>query len=356
MDSLAELSKYKRLLDARIEQYCQELLSTSEGYTQYSRVAADGLCQILRRGGKRLRGALVMNAYEMVGGADRQVSLRAGLALELIHAYLLIIDDICDRSVMRRGGKSAHVVLTDYHKEHTLHGDSEHFGMSVAMNTAMLGAHLAQVELTKLDVDETIRLAVVREVNEVLAQTIHGQFNDLFNEAVQRVSETEVMQVLEWKTAYYSFLSPIVVGMRLAGVVEAPEVIKDYTRNLGLAFQIVDDVLGTFGNEFESGKSATDDMREGKVTLMVAYALEHATVNDRTEFLRWLGNEQITSEGLAVCKKIMQECGAVDYAKDSARSHADKAVAALDEAPTDWVARNVEFLRGLAEFIVTRSS
>lgn len=353
------LTAYKQLLDGVIITYCDELLNASEdGFTSYSRDVVATYCDILRRGGKRMRGALVMNAYQMLGGTDQQVSLKAAQAIEMVHAYLLIVDDVCDRSLMRRGGPSAHVLLTEQHRAMQMKGGSEHFGVSQALNAALLGSHLAQLELTKLGVPDQFKLEVLHDLNQALVVTLHGQINDIFNEAIQHVSELDVEHALLWKTAHYSFETPLQMGVTLAQADDpvAAEIIREYSNHMGLAFQIVDDILGTFGNSFESGKSAMDDIKEGKVTLLISRALERATMDQREQLLGALGNQKLTPDELDACRQIIEDTGALDYARQRANNHAARAVEALDKAPGSWSRDGVAFLRELAGFVTNRKA
>lgn len=353
------LAAYKQLLDNAINSYCDDLLHASEAdFTPYSRDVIATYFDILRRGGKRMRGGLVMNAYEMLGGTDQQVSLKAAQAIEMIHAYLLIVDDICDRSLMRRGGPSAHVLLTEQHRASQLRGGSEHFGVSQALNAALFGSHLAQMELTKLAVPDSYKLEVLYDLNQALTVTLHGQINDIFNEAIQHVSEQDVEHALLWKTAQYSFEAPLQMGVTLAQGNDpvATDIIHEYSNHMGLAFQIADDILGTFGNSFESGKSAMDDIKEGKVTLLISRALERATVSQREQLLQGLGNQKLTPDELDACRQIIEDTGALDYARQRASNHAAQAAEVLTKAPGSWSRDGVAFLRELAGFVTDRKA
>src|SRR5882757_2224696 len=138
--ALAALTEYKQQIDAGIAAYCDSLLRTiSADFGPYSREAALAFCSLLQRGGKRVRGALVITSYNMFGGTDHQVALTAARGAEMLHVYMLIIDDVCDRSPMRRGDATVHEFLARYHREHHLHGDAAHFGVSTALAVALVG-------------------------------------------------------------------------------------------------------------------------------------------------------------------------------------------------------------------------
>lgn len=356
--ALQQLSRYKQLIDEDIAAYSRQLLDDWEvQYTPYSRDTAQAYCDILSRGGKRLRGALVMAAYEMLGGTDEQTALKAARIIEMIHAYVLIIDDISDRSDMRRGGPSAHRLLEEYHAQHGLHGDGAHFGAAQATNAALAGADLARRELGGLAVPAELRLEALNALHDNLIITVHGQLNDIFNEAVRDVSEDQVKSVLTWKTAYYSFLSPLSLGAILAGAgAEEREHLVDYSVNAGLSFQIIDDIIGMFGDATKSGKSAQDDLKDGKVTLLIARALAHADAAQKQHLLVTLGNRQLSSADYQRCKAIIEETGALHYARSLAARYGAAAAGSLDEVPSYWDEDKVRFLRGLAGYIVHRNA
>lgn len=354
----SKLDGYKELIDADIAEYVEEIKdSTLREFGLHSRVAADVYCSILQRGGKRLRGSLTMAGYEMCGGKDQKMIIKAARAIEMIHAYILIVDDFQDRSNVRRRGPTAHVMLAEYHQRHNLGQDSKHFGQAIAMNAALAGNHEALVVLGSLDVEPSLRLKALEVVNHSMMVTAHGQTHDIFNEVVARVDEQEVEHVLKWKTAHYSFLNPLSVGMILAGADKNTlENIIDYAMDAGMAFQITDDIVGMFGEEFESGKSPLDDIKEGKRTLLTVYALEHAAPADKNFLIQMLGNHNLMQSEFQRCKDILIESGALKYGRERAEHHVAQALKALDKHPGRWSKEGEQFLRGLSHYILIRTS
>lgn len=353
-----QLLQYKELIDADIKAYTKQVqASTLQTYGANARVEMDAFLSILARGGKRLRGALVMAGYEMCGGKDRKMIIQAARALEMVHAHMLIVDDMQDRSRVRRGGPAGHVILADYHARKHLAGDSEHFGLSVAMNAGISGEHAAQIILSNLNVDPQLRLNVLAIVNQTIITTAHGQTGDIMNEMVADVSMQEILNVLQWKSAEYTFLNPLCVGMVLAGAgCEDTDAIREYALAAGMAFQIGDDILSTFGNEFESGKSPMDDLREGKRTLIVAYALLHGSKVDKTYLIEMLGNPALTPAQFECAKAALVSSGAVEYAQTEMKQYVQQATKALDANQDRWNADSVAFLRSLAEYLLTRNA
>ncbi len=352
-----QLDQYKRLIDNDLKTYSKHVQkSTLQKYGANARLETDIFLSILDRGGKRIRGALVLLGYEMSGGKNQAMALQAARAIEMLHAYILMIDDIQDRSVLRRGGPTAHIMLADYHRKHQLADDPDHFGIAMTMNSALAGAHAAQVILANLDTSEEIRLKVISITNQTMMITAHGQTDDIMNEVVAEVTDDDIRRVLEWKTAHYTFLNPLHVGMVLAGAdCHATDAITEYAMQAGMAFQITDDIVGVFGSEEETGKSSMDDIREGKRTMLMAYALDHAEAADKNFLIQMLGNQQLTPAEFDRCKAILVDTGALAYAKKTAADHITRAQASLSKEADRWSEQGVQFLNGLAEYLLERT-
>ncbi len=352
-----KLANYKQSIDADIKVYSKNVQnSILTNYGAKSRIASDAYLDILARGGKRIRGALTMVGYEMMGGKNQSMIIQASRAIEMIHAYILIMDDIQDNSLVRRGGPTAHVALTDYHRKNHLAGDAEHFGVSLALNSMGIANHSAQIIVANLDVEEDLRLKAVSILNQAIVVTAHGQTNDIMNEVSSNPSMQDVDNVLEWQTAYYTFLNPLTFGMVLAGAdCSATDAVREYSLKAGRAFQITDDILGIFGSEFESGKSPLDDIKEGKRTILTLYALDHADKADKNFLIQMLGNQNITQTEFERCKDILVESGALEFAQKEAKQCVEQAIDGIKSQEIDWQTVGEDFLVGLAKYLVKRN-
>jgi len=352
------LLSYKKLIDKDIESFIRSAQrSTLQQYGAEARLATDSFLEILGRGGKRIRGALTMVGYNMCGGKDEAMILQAARALEMMHAYILIIDDIQDRSEIRRGDKTAHIMLKEYHHKKQLADDSEHFGIAIALNSALIGSHAAQMLLANLNVDDGLRVKALSIMNRTMMVTAHGQTNDIMNEVVAEVSEASVERVLEWKTAHYTILNPLHVGMVLAGAgCDDTDAITEYATHAGIAFQITDDILGIFGSENQIGKSPMDDIKEGKRTILTVYALKHAQDADKNFLLQMLGNHSISPAEFERVKDIVIDSGALDYAQKRTHQHIKTALHSLKLHGNRWPAEDVKFLNSLAIALQNRQS
>lgn len=353
-----QLANYKLAIDTDIASYSEQVKhSTLPQYGANARISTDAFLDFLQSGGKRIRGSLVLVGYQMLGGHDQKMAMQAARAIEMLNTYILIIDDIQDRSESRRGGPTVHVSLADYHQKHHLGGDAAHFGVSIALNAALTGAHAAQMLLANLPVDESLRIKVMSIVNRTMVVTAHGQTSDIMNEVSDQVTNEDIDRVLEWKTAHYTFLNPLHVGMVLAGAdCGATDAITDYAMHAGRAFQISDDILGIFSSEMESGKSPMDDIREGKQTLLTSYALEHASQADQNFLIQMLGKSDLSPVEFKRCQDILISSGALANAQKQARQHVIAAERCLDGLPQDWDKQSLDFLRGLAAYLLVRTA
>lgn len=351
------ISTYKQNIDKNIEQYCSTLLSQTEAdYGPYSLEAMETYCSLLSRGGKRVRGSMTTAAYKMAGGNDEQMITNAARIVEMLNTNLLVFDDIADLSDKRRGGPTVHRMFEDYHRENKLHGDDVHFGVSMALHVGLAGTYLVSAELDKLNLPEATKQKAIHSLNENVLTTIHGQFNDIANEAVRLVNENQVNRTLTWKAAYYTFLQPVQFGLMLAGDNNADsEVVRNYAINIGLAYQIIDDIIGTFGDEDQSGKSNTDDVKEGKITLLISRALQKGSEEQKKKLLESLGSKDLTEEEFEQCRQILRETGALDYAREQANMRAEEAIEALKDAPESWSKEGLDYFRDMADFVVSRN-
>ena len=353
-----KLAALKTEIDAELGKHAQKLrTTTARDFTPYSVAAVDAYTQILSRGGKRIRGALTVVGYEMCGGNDREMILQAACAIEMTHAYILVLDDIMDKSAMRRGGPSAHTTLTNYHRQHGLGSEGGHFGEAVAINAGLIGCHYAQGLVARLHVSDAYKLNALQLLNDALVVTGHGQINDIFNEVVAETSERAVDQVFEWKTAHYTFLNPLQFGMALAGVTGSMlAAVTEYCMQAGRAFQITDDILGTFGSEQEAGKSPMDDIREGKRTLLSVVALQKAQNGDKNFLIQMLGNAHLTQAEFARCKEIFESTGALTASTERAAQHIAQAKRSLNLHQDLWAQSGNDFLNGLTDSMLGRTA
>jgi geranylgeranyl diphosphate synthase type I len=350
---LADIAKAKQMIDDDLAAYAQAWQQAAD---QGSAMAIEAYCQILLRGGKRLRGVLAMQSYYAHGGTDDAVALGAARALELIQAYLLVLDDIADRSDTRRGGPSAHRLAETMARGTAIRGDVTHYATMQVMNAAQSAAHKAALELLALPVNDAVARAALQSLHHNIEVTSIGQMNDIYNEATNEIpDEAAIERVLTQKSAYYTFVNPLELGACLAGRETLDETARTYALHAGCAFQIADDIIGTFGSEAATGKSANDDIREGKMTLIAQYGLTHADSAQQTILRSTLGNQQATDADCDKVRQILTATGAYNYTITRGDWHAGQARSALDGSVSFDPAFG-QFLDKLVTYVTTRQA
>lgn len=275
------------------------------------------------RGGKRLRGALVLLGCEAAGGT-RELAVKASLGCELLHAYLLVHDDFMDRDELRRGGPTLHVSLG---REH-----GAHLGGSIALLLGSLTQSWAHELLLATEAAPERVLQAARIFEEAIAEVTAGQMLDLLASRREPTS-AEVLEIEQHKTGGYTFELPLLLGASLAGGSSSlASALRGYARPLGQAFQIADDLLGTFGAPEVTGKPNASDLREGKRTLLITRALELATPEDARTLRDALGREEMTDADADRLRELLRRTGAADAATADAERLCTQALLALESS------------------------
>lgn len=288
------------------------------------------LTEFILGGGKRIRPLLCYWGWRGAGGADCDEIVSAAAALELCHAGLLIHDDIMDGSELRRGRATIHRNLADLHDGPS----AEAFGHAGGILLGTLSLAWSDTLLSSCGV-EPVRLRAAHHLFDAMrTEVISGQYLDILAQLRAGASVPEALTVIRYKTAKYTVERPLQIGGALAGA--SPELLDAFSRfgvPLGEAFQLRDDVLGTFGSAAETGKSALDDLREGKHTVMIAHAMAHASPAQLGYLRAWHGNPALTEEQAVGLRTILIDTGALDQVESMIDERVGEATAALARAP-----------------------
>ncbi|MEU5842781.1 polyprenyl synthetase family protein [Rhodococcus sp. NPDC047139] len=303
------------------------------------REAVDTLEAFVLRGGKRVRPRFAWTGWLGAGGdpagPDADAVIRACSALELVQAAALVHDDIIDASTTRRGFPTVHVEFAEQHRTATWRGRPEQFGESVAI---LLG-DLALVWADDMLHWAGLAPATVARVAPVWAamrtEVLGGQYLDIANEVAADESVEAAMRVNRFKTAAYTIERPLHLGAVLAGADD--DLITAYRRfgtDIGLAFQLRDDLLGVFGDPEITGKPSGDDLRSGKRTVLYALALETADATDpaAAQLLRSSIGTDLTDAQVERLRSLLIDLGAVTRIEERITTLTDSAFEALDSS------------------------
>lgn len=317
-------------------------------------------------GGKRLRGRFCIAGWRAVAGASRPAGeapdtvVTAAASLEVFHAAALVHDDVIDNSDTRRGRPAAHRALESAHRATGWVGDAEAFGRSaaillgdllVAWSDDLLEEGLSAASMPHAIAARSAYATMRREV------TI-GQFLDVAEESAFRAEPDErhaarALRVASLKSARYSVQQPLAIGAALAGA-DLPQsaALTAFGHPLGMAFQLRDDVLGVFGDANETGKPSGDDLREGKRTVLIAYAREELAPSARRIVDELVGDPELDGDQIASLQRTIIDTGALDRVEALIADYAREADRALSGARLDNAA--VSELRDLARSATVR--
>jgi geranylgeranyl diphosphate synthase, type I len=302
----------------------------------------------LLRGGKRLRPTMCHWGYVAAGadtGGPRHAEMvRAATALELLHQFALLHDDVMDESDLRRGGLSAHRQAERWHDHAGALGDGATFGR----NLAVLLGDLALVQAQRLAASLGPPL---RELwHELCVELVLGQRGDLTGAAAGRRDRLHAERLAQLKSSSYTVARPLALGATAAGgTAAANRALHRYGIHAGMAFALRDEVLGIWGDPVVTGKPAGDDLRAGKPTVLLSVAVERLD-GAAAEALKKAGSASMTSRDVGVLQDAMLTAGVRDEMdKLVARHVEDACIALMDEAlHPAGVAGLVELTKALA--------
>lgn len=293
------------------------------------------LADFARGGGRRMRSVLAWWGWTADGGAVEgpraDAALRACTALELLHCFALIHDDIMDRAEYRRGAPSCHVAHARAHRDRSLLGEPGHHGVSMAV----LAGDLALVRADDLVAEALEALPGAREARGVWQQLrtemVVGQFLDLSAQAQGSRDSATALRIDRFKTASYTVERPLHLGAAMAGASEGTvTALRAYGADVGVAFQLRDDLRDVFGTPETTGRPEGEDLREGKTTLLLAMGAELAErEGDRRaiEALRAVGHEGAPA---AEAVRALERVGAREHVEHRCAALAGSGIAHLD--------------------------
>ncbi|MGY1638025.1 polyprenyl synthetase family protein [Geodermatophilus sp. SYSU D00742] len=313
----------------------------------------------LADGGKRLRPLFAYWGWRAARGEgpaeDDAAVLRAVAALEFVHASALVHDDVMDGALTRRGRPATHVGFAARHGDGRLTGDGGTFGVGAAILVGDL-ALVWSDELLRRSGLSPATLTRARAVWDTMrTEVTAGQYLDLLRAAGGLPGAQGALTVARYKSAGYTVQRPLQLGAAIAGAGErAAEACTAIGLPLGEAFQLRDDVLGVFGDPSVTGKSADDDLREGKQTLLVALAEEATDDAGRRLLAALLGNPDASTEDLDALRALIETTGARARVEERIAERTALARTAIAEAPFAGDARAA--LDALAVAATTRTA
>lgn len=326
-----DLMGYVREVAPRVNKFIEEVVKGSP-QTLY-----DAAMHLIRAGGKRLRPITVLLSARLVGGAEAEdKALPGAAAVEILHNFTLIHDDIIDKDEFRRGVPTVHKLWGE--------------GMAIVAGDLLYAyAYRALLKAEERGVDPVRVKEAVKYLTEGAIRVAEGQALDMLLSRRLEASLDEYIRMVEGKTAAL-FMSSAAIGAVLAGGDQAIIAhLREVMRLAGIAFQIRDDILGLVADEKTLGKPVYSDIREGKRTVLVIYALRKLSDGDRKRLLAILGKGNASREELEEAAELIKSTGAVEFADSLAEDYARRSMEKLSRVSE--MARDLEALRLLRELI-----
>lgn len=328
MEILDVLKRYSSGVDREIE----EALDTIDPETLQTASK-----HLIKAGGKKIRPSLVLLSAEAVGGSI-EGAYKTAAAVELIHTFSLIHDDIMDEDEMRRGKPAVH----------TLWGEP----MAILAGDILFSLAFELVAHTKSDDVPASR--VIKALNTVVDACIkicEGQACDMSFEEKFDVNESKYLNMIYKKTAALIAAATESGAILGGGTEEQVKALSEYGELIGMAFQIQDDYLDVASDEEELGKPVGSDIVEGKMTLMVVHTLQEASAEDKEELISILKSEDESNTQRAI--DIFNKYDSILYTRDIALDNVNRAKELLDVLDDS---KAKEALYALADFMLQRKN
>lgn len=281
-------------------------------------------------GGKRFRPLLVIAAHDALGGTRSSAAVAVGTAVELLHTAFIIHDDVIDGDDLRRGRPNVSGTFNAYALDHgATPDDAGDLGRAAGILAGDLALAAAIRTVATCGAPGEVVHQLLDHFDAALHTTAAGELADVsLSLRAGAASLSESLTMAEQKTSAYSFALPLQAGALLAGADEVSvSRLGEAGRVLGIAFQLLDDVLGVFGDPSRTGKSATTDLRTRKQTPL----LTHARSTPEWEEIRAHVGRDLTETELTDVRRLLTESGSRRFVEELAETHLSSARAALEQ-------------------------
>jgi len=318
------ISRIKNKIERELSTFTKEI-DKIYSLSKISPVLLNHIRYFISRKGKRARPIFFIIGYLGYAKKPAQGLYKTAVSLELLHDFMLVHDDIIDKSDTRRGNPSMHVMLENY-----LHGSNKvkFSGQDLAIVTGDVMYAMALHAFLSIKEDPARKEAALKKLIEAALYTGGGEFIELLYsiKKVNEITKDEIYKIYDLKTAKYTVSYPLIIGATLAGA-NKKELKKlfEYGIYLGRAFQIKDDILGIFGAKGKIGKSNITDLQEAKKTILIWSAFKNSGRNTRVEIERILNKKTVGKNDLLQMRKIIIATKALEYAKSEINALIKKA-------------------------------
>lgn len=314
------------------------ILSSLEGRPKELYQASSHL---IRTGGKRLRPFMVIKSCEMLSGTAKR-AMPAAAAVELVHNFTLVHDDIMDNDEMRHGTATVH----------------RSYGMPLAILAGDIlfskSFELIAFNGRKSGIPDRDITSMVAQLSRACTEICEGQATDIgFASSSKFPKESDYIKMIGKKTAALFEVSCALGALSAASHTERDvDNLSSFGRNIGIAFQLVDDLIGVVGDPKLTGKAAGNDIREGKKTYPILLAISNSKDKDRDRILKVFGSKNASSTDIREAVRVISDIGIEQDVRNSARKYMNDALKSIQGYSDSDAKRSLQFS---ADFVVGRS-
>ena len=346
----------KEKVDHALTEYLDMVIS------QVSRLGAwhieyyENIKEYMTRGGKRLRPLLVTMGYKSI---DENIEVkhlyRAACSMEILHNGSLLHDDLIDHDETRRGGKTFHAIYRDKLMKTGTEERSQDYGMSMAILGGDALINMGGAIISASELEPQIAVKCLEIYQTAFRCLVNGVLLEMEMVNIPVTTPEVYLEMVNLKTAIL-FEKSLVMGAIMAKATESQiDALSTFGTKVGQAFQMQDDILGSFGDESVTGKSADGDIHEGKKTMLLIQAQLLGNPEQKKELDRLVGKSDVTKAEVETVRDLFRETGALAVTKELMETLLHKGQAALEKSNPPLNQQHKEFLLALSEFLTKRT-
>ncbi len=325
-------NKINEILDKEIEKY-EDNEFIKESLMELKR---------LSQGGKRVRGYLI-KLGQMLFGKDDDSYVDLAAAIEIFQTAILIHDDIIDEADKRRGMDTINAKYEG------------HIGVAKGICIGDLGFFISYRIINNASISKELKDEIIKIYSKTLHNTVNGEIVDVelplkSLEYHRNMDEKIIYDIYVNKTAWYTIIGPILIGAASAGASEEDkEKLIEMGTNLGIAFQIKDDLLGLYSSVKDMGKTL-NDIKEGKQTIIYKYAIDHASKEELEVISKYYGNPNVTDEESNIIINLFDKLGAKENAEALVKKYTDNGISIIENMDV----QNKDLFMEFANYLLKR--
>ncbi len=355
-DYLTTLKEEVEKVERALHEFLSLKIKQVEHLGSWHKTYYENVKEYMTRGGKRLRPVLVVIGHKAISeDADEKRLYRAACSVEILHNGSLLHDDLIDHDETRRGGKTFHATYRDLVRGS---GASKEAADNYGMTMAILGGdsliNLGAQAITSANLDPDVGVKCQDLYQTAFEGLVDGVLLEMHMIEDPEANPEMYLEMVSMKTAIL-FDKSLVMGATIARASDSQiAALKEFGIKVGQAFQVQDDILGSFGDEEKTGKSASGDIREGKKTMLVFEAYARASSEQRRKLDQLLGKDNMTEDEVEEVRAVFRDSEALEVCQKRMDELLTSGQKALDKASPPLVPRYKDFMITISDFLIKR--